>query len=186
MRGEAAPKVLIPTLRRWNIYDVIESEAVSIPPVNKIPLAAFGTAVRLRSGMNCVEFMQSPVFNLDNHVAAEVRGCVAALKCFWHRLNRQNRELAVRHQLQDAGKIGAAVPGKTAKTFYERFFLAVAIQIAVQNRREAVQRLLPVAASSIKIRQIWIQFAQVRFHKRLYVHGSNSRYFSICTRRYFR
>src|SRR5258707_14922795 len=109
MRGEAAPKVLIPTLRRWNIYDVIESEAVSIPPVNKIPLAAFGTAVRLPSGINCVDFVQSPVLNLDNHVAAKVRGRVAALKCFCHRLNRQNRELAVCHQLQDAAKIGATV-----------------------------------------------------------------------------
>jgi hypothetical protein len=159
---------------------------VSIPPVNKIPLAAFGTAVRIGSGIDCVDFVQSPVFNLDNHVAAEARGWVAALKRFWHRLNRQKRELAVRHQLQDAAKIGATVAGKTAKTFHDRFFLAVAIQIAVQNWREALQRLFPVAASSLKIRQIWIQFAQVRFHKRLYVHGSNSRHSSICTRRYFR
>ncbi len=71
-------------------------------------------------------------------MAAEVGVCMAAFKYLRRRLDGQNGKIAARIQLQDTTKVRAAIPGQAAPAQHDRFFLAVTIQIGVENWREVL------------------------------------------------
>src|SRR5947207_6430063 len=143
--GDVSP-VLVPALPRGDVYDVIESKAVSIPTIEEAALAAFRAAVGFRAAINTVDFAEMCVRNFNSHVSAEIGVRIPGFESLGRGLVGKLGEFAVGQQFEDTTKIGATITGEAAETFYGGFFLAVAVEIGIENWREALQRLLAVAA----------------------------------------
>ena len=142
------------TLAGWDVYDVIECEAVSIPAVDEPAFTSLGATVGVRILVDSVDLLEAPLLDRQGHVAAKTSVGISALEYFGQRIDWEDGEFFPRQQLQYSGEVRAAVAGEAAPAFHRGFFLAVAVQIAVERRREALQRLPAFAAVGSEVGKI--------------------------------
>lgn len=146
---------------------------MSMPAVNEAPLSLRAVITSVFVRVQRIGLDQAAVSDFDLNVAAKIVVGIATLERFRQRLNRQYGELAIRHELQNAPKIRATIPGKAAPTLQHSFLAAVTIEVAVLWLRQTLKPLLTLAAIGSEVRKVGIQVSEMLLDKRLQIYRAD-------------